>query len=63
MTNLKNYKNDKNDYQVIFGDCIDKLKSIESETVDLLIADPPYFRVVNQEWVMFKKVSKHWRNN
>lgn len=28
--------------KIIHGDCIAKLKDIESESVDLIIADPPY---------------------
>ena len=50
MPNFKNFKNEKNDYKVILGDCIENLKKIEDETVDLVIADPPYFKVVNQKW-------------
>lgn len=26
----------------ILGDCIEKMRDIESESVDLVIADPPY---------------------
>lgn len=50
MPNFKNFKNEKNDYKVILGDCIENLKTIRDETVDLVIADPPYFKVVNQKW-------------
>lgn len=50
MIDLKKYKNEKNDYQIILGDSLDKLKTIKDETVDLVMADPPYFRVINQKW-------------
>ena len=50
MENIKKYKNEKNDYQVILGDTLDKLQAIKDETVDLVIADPPYFKVINQKW-------------
>jgi DNA modification methylase len=31
-------------------DCLNVLPAIETESVDLIIADPPYWKVVNQEW-------------
>lgn len=34
----------------INGDCLDYLKSIESNSIDLVIADPPYWKVVGQKW-------------
>lgn len=36
--------------KIICGDCIEELKKIESETVDLIIADPPYWKVIGQSW-------------
>lgn len=30
------------DIKIILGDCLDSLKSIESETIDLIVTDPPY---------------------
>jgi len=36
--------------KVILGDCIEKLKDIESGTVDLVIADPPYWKVIGEKW-------------
>ena len=49
MESIKKYKNEKNDYQIILGDTLDKLQAIKDETVDLVIADPPYFKVINQK--------------
>ena len=34
------YKTDK--YSLIFGDCLKRLKEIPSNSIDLIIADPPY---------------------
>lgn len=34
----------------ILSDCIEKMKSITDGSVDLVIADPPYWKVVGQEW-------------
>lgn len=35
----------------ILGDCIEYMKEkIPNETVDLAIADPPYWKVVNEKW-------------
>jgi len=31
-------------------DCIEFLKSLESRSVDLICTDPPYYRVVNDEY-------------
>lgn len=31
-------------------DCIDGLKKLPDKSVDLIIADPPYFKTINEEW-------------
>lgn len=31
-----------NDYKLLLGDCIKELKKIESESIDMIFADPPY---------------------
>ena len=31
-------------------DCIEFLKSLDDRSVDLICTDPPYYRVVNDEW-------------
>ncbi len=36
--------------KIINGDCIKLLKDIPNEAIDLVIADPPYFKVVGQKW-------------
>lgn len=36
--------------QVVLGDCVEKLKDIESGSVDLVIADPPYWKVIGEKW-------------
>ncbi len=35
---------------VILGDCLDELKKIQDSTVDLVIADPPYWKVIGEKW-------------
>ena len=41
-------------------DCINILDSISPESVDLIIADPPYFRVVQESWDMsWKEVNEY----
>ena len=35
---------------IILGDCLEKLKDIESETIDLVVADPPYWKVIGEKW-------------
>lgn len=34
----------------ILGDCLEELKKIPSMSVDLVIADPPYWKVVGEKW-------------
>lgn len=36
--------------KVILGDCIDVLPTLPKDSVDLIIADPPYGNVVNEKW-------------
>lgn len=35
---------------VILGDCVDELKKIKTGTVDLVVADPPYWKVIGEKW-------------
>jgi len=32
------------------GDCLELFKTIKDNSIDLVIADPPYWKVVNQSW-------------
>ena len=36
--------------KIIHGDCIELLKKLDDESVDLIIADPPYWKVVGEKW-------------
>ncbi|MDE7463059.1 MAG: site-specific DNA-methyltransferase [Muribaculaceae bacterium] len=36
--------------KTILGDCIEVMKDIKDGSVDLVIADPPYWKVVGQKW-------------
>ncbi len=35
---------------IICGDCIEKLKEFDSNFFDLVIADPPYWKVTREKW-------------
>lgn len=35
---------------VITGDCIDALKDLPDRSVDLIVLDPPYWKIVNERW-------------
>lgn len=35
---------------IINGDCIDELKKLPDHCVDLVILDPPYWKIVNERW-------------
>ncbi len=48
--------------KLINGDCIENLRNLQSESVDLIIADPPYFKVVNQKWDYFWKTEIEYIN-
>lgn len=37
------------------GDCIERMQSLDDNSVDLVIADPPYYKVVNEKWDYFWK--------
>lgn len=37
-------------HEILEGDCINKLKLYKENYFDLIIADPPYWKVVNQKW-------------
>jgi DNA modification methylase len=36
--------------EIILGDSLEQMKLIESETIDLIIADPPYWKVISEKW-------------
>ncbi len=53
MTQKKlKFSNNKNPFlpKVVHTDCIDFLKDFDDSSVDLVIADPPYFKVVGEKW-------------
>lgn len=35
---------------IILGDCIEELKKIPTGSVDLVISDPPYWKVIGEKW-------------
>ena len=37
-------------HNIILGDCIEKLKSISDNYFDLVVADPPYWKVIGEKW-------------
>ena len=37
-------------YNIYHGDCLDILPTIEDKSIDLMVTDPPYFKIINQEW-------------
>lgn len=36
--------------KIILGDCLDVLPTIPDASIDLVIADPPYFKVISEKW-------------
>jgi DNA modification methylase len=37
-------------FKLICGDAIEEMKKLPSNSVDLIIADPPYWKVINEKW-------------
>lgn len=35
---------------ILEGDCIDQLKTLPDHSVDLIVLDPPYWKIVNERW-------------
>lgn len=49
--------------KTILGDCIEVMKEIKEGSIDLVIADPPYWKVVGQKWDYQWRTEKeyvHW---
>lgn len=36
--------------KVILGDCVKELEKVETRSVDLVVADPPYWKVIGEKW-------------
>ena len=46
-------------------DCLETMKRIDDKSVDLIIADPPYFRILkNEDWDKFSNIDEYleWSN-
>lgn len=42
------------------ADCIEKMQSLEDNSVDLVVADPPYWKVVGEKWDYQWKTEKDY---
>ena len=40
-------------------DCIEYMKTLPSKSVDLIVVDPPYFRILKEDWDKFKDVNEY----
>ncbi|MEK6878399.1 MAG: site-specific DNA-methyltransferase [Nanoarchaeota archaeon] len=45
--------------QIYLGDCINLLKEINDETIDLCVVDPPYFNVCKENWDKFESEEQY----
>lgn len=36
--------------QILLGDCVKELKRIPDRSIDLVILDPPYWKIINERW-------------
>lgn len=48
--------------QLYNGDCIEYMRALSSETIDLIIADPPYFKVINEKWDYLWRTEEDYLN-
>ena len=39
-----------NEYSLLFGDCLERMKEIPDGSVDLILTDPPYVNMVSEKW-------------
>ncbi|MDO4225444.1 MAG: DNA methyltransferase [Bergeyella zoohelcum] len=46
--------------KIILGDCIEELKNIKDASIDLVIADPPYWKVIGEKWDYQWKTDKEY---
>lgn len=44
----------------ILGDCISEMRSMPDNSIDLVIADPPYWKVVGQKWDYMWRTEKDY---
>src|SRR5690554_371718 len=51
---------EKMENRVILGDCTEELKKLDSNSVDLIIADPLYFKVIGEKWDYQWKTEKEY---
>lgn len=43
-------------------DCIEYMKTLPSESVDLIVADPPYYKAINEKWDKQWKTEEEYLN-
>jgi len=48
--------------RLLQGDCFEEMKNLESESVDLIIADPPYYKAINEKWDRQWKTEEEYIN-
>ena len=57
--NLFSKENGIEKNQIFAGDCVDILKCLPSESIDLVIADPPYYRMRGEFDFVFQSVPEY----
>lgn len=45
--------------EIFNEDCISFLPKLENNSIDLIISDPPYFRISKEEWDRFKNIEEY----
>ena len=58
MKKIKKYYEDKN-FELIHGDSLSILKKLETKSINMIFADPPYFLSgdgISCKWLVLKKV-------
>jgi DNA modification methylase len=45
----------------ILGDCLNELKKINTDSIDLVVSDPPYWKVISEKWDYEWRTEKNYK--
>lgn len=48
--------------KLLHGDCLDLMKDIPDNSIDMILCDPPYFKIVKDRWDNIWKIKEEYLN-